>query len=363
MAEKVRVAIAGCGNVAKPYAQHITSYPHVELVGFFDLLPERAAAFAAEYGGTVYASLDELLADAAVDLVVNLTIHHAHAAVVRQCLEAGKHVHTEKPLALSSEEAAALVQLAEEKGLRLSSAPITFMGEAQQTAWKYIRDGKLGDVRVIYAEVNHGRIEAWHPNPEPFYQVGALWDVGVYPLTLMTTFFGPVTAVTGVGRVVYPDRVTNEGRPFHISTPDFVVTMLEFAGGQIARLTTNFYIRNTKQGGSLEFHGDAGSLYLQDFQNFGAAVEFAPYGADPLAPVPPVREPFPGIEFGRGVDDLATAIQEGRPQRATGKHAAHVIDILCSIERSLQEGRRVEVTSTFTPPQPMEWAEAAVVGA
>ncbi|MHB9022753.1 MAG: Gfo/Idh/MocA family protein [Armatimonadota bacterium] len=360
MADKVRVAIAGCGNVAKPYANHIKSYPHVELVGFFDLLPERAAAFVAEHGGKVYSSLEALLADASVDLVVNLTIHHAHAEVVRKCLEAGKHVHTEKPLALSSEEAAALVQLAEDNGLRLSSAPITFMGEAQQTAWKYIRDGKLGPVRVIYAEVNHGRIEGWHPNPEPFYQVGALWDVGVYPLTLMTTFFGPVIGVTAVGRVVYPDRVTTEGRPFHIDTPDFVVTVLEFAGGQMARLTTNFYIRNTKQGGSLEFHGDAGSLYLENFQSFGAAVEYAQYGADPLAPVELVREPFQGIEFGRGVDELATAILENRPQRATGKHAAHVIDILDSISRSLKEGRRVEVTSTFTPPQPMEWAEEAV---
>ena len=162
-------------------------------------------------------------------------------------LNAGKHVHSEKPLAMTYAEAKALVDLAQAKGLRLSCSPITFMGEAQQTAWKAIREGRLGPVRVVYAEANHGRIESWHPNPEPFYQVGALFDVGVYLLTLVTTMFGPARRATAYATVLYPDRVTKEGRPFHIATPDWVVAAVELANGTVVRLTTNFYVERPGQ--------------------------------------------------------------------------------------------------------------------
>src|SRR6185295_11959721 len=116
-----------------------------------------------KFGCRAYPSMEALLADERVELVVNLTIHHAHAATTRLCLEAGKHVHSEKPMALTYEDARGLVELARQKGLRLGCSPFTYMGEAQQTAWKAIREGKLGTVRVAYAEVNWGRIESWHP--------------------------------------------------------------------------------------------------------------------------------------------------------------------------------------------------------
>src|SRR5688572_19173201 len=137
--QKLRIAIAGCGNIAGPYAKTMQPYEQIELLGAVDIDPQRARDFVATYGGQAYESLDELLADDAVDAVVNLTIHHAHPAVITQCLNAGKHVHCEKPLAMTYEEAKQLVELAEATGLRLSCSPITFMGEAQQTAWKVIR--------------------------------------------------------------------------------------------------------------------------------------------------------------------------------------------------------------------------------
>ncbi len=352
----IRVAIVGCGNISNRYAERIKTYANCELVGFSDLDPARAQAFAAQFGGRAYASLEELLADAAVDLVVNLTIHHAHYAVNKQCLLAGKHVHSEKPLALSYAEAKELVELADARGLRLSSAPITYMGEAQQTAWRLLRDGKAGCVRLAYAEINHGRIEDWHPNPEPFYAVGVLWDVGVYPLTLLTTMFGPVRKVTAAGKLIHPDRVTKEGRKFSITTPDFVTAMLEFEEGLTARLTANFYVRGGKQGGGIELNGDLGSIYLGDFQGFGAAVEFAPYGK-PYEPVPYLKPPFAGIEFARAVEEMAKAMQAGRPQPSTGGQAAHIVEILEAIETSMKQGGAVPVASNFTRPGPMEWAQ------
>jgi predicted dehydrogenase len=354
-AQPLRVGIVGCGNIAGPYAKSLAPHSQIEFLGATDIDPARAQALVAEYGGVAYPTLDDMLADDRLDLVINLTIHHAHPAVITQCLRAGKHVHSEKPLALTYPEAQQLVALAEAKGLRLSCAPITYMGEAQQTTWKAIRDGILGPVRVVYCEVNWGRIESWHPNPGPFYQVGALFDVGVYPLTLVTTFFGPARRVTAFGTVLHPDRVTKEGIPFHIDTPDWVVAAVELANGTVVRLTANFYVGNQCKQKGLEFHGDLGSLHLGSFQDFHASVETAPYRGE-YTPLPYVREPYQGIEWGRAVVEMAEAIEEGRPQRATGAQAAHVVEILSAIQQSYTEGRPVAITSDFTPPSPMPWA-------
>ena len=354
--DKLRIGVVGCGNIAGPYAKTLQPYEEIELVGASDVDPQRARDFAATHGGQAYETLDDLLADDRIDVVVNLTIHHAHPAVITQCLNAGKHVHSEKPLAMSYAEAKQLVDLAEAKGLRLSCAPITYMGEAQQTVWKAIREGRTGPVRVAYAEVNWGRIESWHPAPGPFYQVGALFDVGVYPLTLLTTIFGPARRALGYGRVLHPDRVTKEGVPFHIDTPDFMMAAVELANGTLVRLTTNFYVgHHTKQKG-IEFHGDLGSLYIDSWQNFHAKVEWSEFGKS-FEPIPYVKEPYQGTEWGRAVVEMHDAIREDRPQRATGAQAAHVVEILEAITRSSQQGGPVEITSDFTPPTPMEWGQ------
>ncbi len=228
------------------------------------------------------------------------------------------------------------------------------MGEAQQTAWKLLRDGKCGTVRLVYAEANHGRIEDWHPNPEPFYDVGALWDVGGYPLTLATTFFGPVTQVSGHARFLHRDRVTSEGREFQLGTPDYHLALLDTTTGVRIRLSTNFYVSGGKQRGGFEIHGDGGSVFLEDFQGFNAGVEYAPYGED-YQPVDYIRTPYDGVEFASGVQDLAEAILEERPHRCQGSHAAHVVDIMEAITRSAETGESITLNSSFPQPEPMGW--------
>ena len=356
MNDKLKIAIVGCGNIAEPYARNLVTFPQLELVGMTDLDLPRAEALSAKHGGQVYPTYDALLADPAVDLVVNLTIHHAHYAVTKQALEAGKHVVSEKPLALTAEQARELVELADSRGLRLGGTPFTFMGEAQQTAMQMIRDGKLGKVRVAYAEVNWGRIETWHPAPAPFYDVGPLFDVGVYPLMFMTALFGPVRQVQSYGRVIYPDRVTKRGEPFTVTTPDFAVTMLEFADGTLGRLTTNFYVLNKASQQGMEFHGDAGSLTLSSWHEANGVLRFAEFAKE-YETVQPVKEPFPGVRWGLNVAEIADALAEGRPHRSTGEHAAHVTEILTAAAESMQTHRPVALQSTFTPPAPLDWAK------
>lgn len=349
------LAIVGCGNISRAYAQSIADHPQeLKLVGAFDLVRQRAEELTGRFGGQVYDSLDALLADAQVEVVVNLTIHQAHVEVITRSLEAGKHVHTEKPFALDPAEAKKLVALARKKKRRLSSAPITFLGEAQQMAWKLVREGKLGTVRVLYCEMNWGKIERWHPNPAPFYEVGAMYDVGVYPLTVLTTIFGPAQLVRGFGAVVAPDRTTKNGLAFHIDTPDWLCGMVNFESGPLLRITSSFYVGATKQEG-IEMHGDQGSLILSSAANFQASVLLRTNGE--WNQQPPVRPPFEGIDWSRGLLDLRHALAENRPHRASAEQAAHVIEIIAGIHRSARTGRPVPVRSRFDAPAPMDWAK------
>jgi predicted dehydrogenase len=259
-------------------------------------------------------------------------------------------------MALEASEARELVELARRRGVRLACSPATFLGEAQQTVGAIIAGGDLGTVRAVYADVNWGRIETWHPAPIPFYDVGVLVDVGVYPLTIATAFLGPAVAIEARGWDLLPDRVTTSGEPYRIGSPDLIIAMIELATGAVVRLTGSFYVgRPSGPQGLMEFHGDAGSLALSSFQDFDATVERGPAGGE-YETVTPLREPYRGIAWGRGVADLARAINEGRPQRVTGEHAAHVVDILSAARQSMLERRRISIDSAFQTPQLMDWA-------
>jgi predicted dehydrogenase len=352
----IKLGIIGAGNIAGPYLRDIPHYPELELAGIADILPARAEALAREHGTRAYPSVDALLADPAVEMVANLTVQHAHAAVTTSCLLAGKHVYSEKPLTTRYADAVGLVALARERGLRLACSPFTLMGEAQQTAWKWIRDGKLGQVRLAYADVNWGRIETWHPDPQGFYGVGPLFDVGVYPLSILTAIFGPARRVSAYGTVLWPERETRQGTRFRVAQPDFLVAAIELADGVVVRLTADFYVANksTRQVG-IEFHGDRGSLHLESWHMFNAKVAFAAFD-EPLEEVPLVREPPYGTPWGQGLWETATAIIAGRPHRFSGEMAAHTVEILEATAESARSGRPVAITSDFARPAPMEWA-------
>jgi predicted dehydrogenase len=350
----LNVAIVGCGNIAGRYAETIAAQPCLTLVGATDLDPERAAALTGRYGGVAHATLDELLADDAVDTVVNLTIATAHVAVSAAALEAGKHVHSEKPLALTYADAQHLVELAHRRGVRLSSAPATLLGEAQQTAWKLVRDGAIGRVRVVYAEANWDRLERWHPDPRGLYAAGPLADVGVYPLAIMTAMFGPARRVRAYATTVEPHRTHREGWTFELGAPDFAVAVLELEDDVVARLTANFYVPASKQRG-LELHGDGGSLYMPTWAEFDSRLELQPRGGE-YAIVQPVREPYQGTDWSRALVDLAEAIEQGRPHRASGEQAAHIVEVLEAAAQSAENGAAVDVRSTFERPAPFAWS-------
>ena len=355
--KKTRVAIIGCGNIAGPYSKDIRKQPSLEIAGFSDIDQARAQQFANEHGGKAYANLEEALGDPSIDVIVNLTIFQAHYEVVKAALMAGKHAYSEKPLALKADEALELVELAKSKNLKLGCAPITFLGEAQQTAMKMVREGKIGTPRVVYAEVNHGRIESWHPNPAPFYAVGPNLDVGVYPLALTTALFGRVKQLTAFARTLSPNRVTKDGTAFTVTSPDFYVVNLEFESSVLVRLTTNFYVSgSTNQGEGIEFHGDLGSLHLHSWFVANSKLEYADFGKAYEA-IPLIKETDQAIDWSRGLHDFCDAIQNGTQSRVTGDQAAHVVEILSATDESARTGQTVVLKSTFEIPAPMDFAK------
>jgi predicted dehydrogenase/sugar phosphate isomerase/epimerase len=353
----LRVAVVGCGNIAGQYGDALRRCPEIQIMGASDLEQSRAVDWVAKHGGRAYASLDEVLADPSVEAVVNLTIQQAHVEVVTRSLEAGKHVHSEKPLAPTYAEARKLVDLAAAKNLRLSCAPVTWMGEAQQTAWKLIRSHRIGTPRVAYATVDWGRIEQWHPNPKPFYAAGPVFDVAVYPISLLTAWFGPVKKVTAGGALLLRERWSKTGRPFYLETEDWAV--LEFASGLQARLTANFYVMNATQWqATLDFHGDDGSINTEWFAAT-APVRLCPNGGK-YQRLPLLREPLGTgrwyVDWASGVVELWRNLRAKEPHPTGGEHAAHVVEVMESVHLALREGRAITLTSTFPAPRPMDWA-------
>ena len=263
-------------------------------------------------------------------------------------------------MALSHAEAAELTALAHARGLRLGCSPSTFLGEAQQTAASIVHGGGLGTVRAIYADVNWGRIETWHPAPAPFYDVGVMVDVGLYPLTLVTSMLGPARSVRAWGwqliarahdprRASLPHREPGPGGGRHRTRQR-----------RRPAADDELLCGTARRGrwGSLEFHGDDGSLYLESFQAFDSALQVAPFGGT-FEDVPLVRPPYPGTAWARGVADMAAAIGEGRPHRASAELASHIVEILDGVAASRADaGTVIQMTSTFEAPPLMDWARS-----
>jgi predicted dehydrogenase len=181
--ESVKTGIIGCGNISSIYLKMTRTFPILEVVAVADLMMERAQARAAEYGIPRVVSVEEMLADPAIEMIINLTTPNAHSQVALAALGAGKSVYNEKPLAIRREDGQAMLRLAAEKGLRVGGAPDTFLGAGQQTCRKLIDDGVIGvPVAATAFMTCHGH-ESWHPDPEFYYQVGGgpMFDMG--PIT------------------------------------------------------------------------------------------------------------------------------------------------------------------------------------
>jgi len=347
----------GAGKISGIYLENGAIFDDLEVVACADLLVERAEEQAREYGVPKAYTPEELLADPEVEIVLNLTVPAVHAEVSLAALEAGKHVYTEKPLAVSREDGRKMLEVATERGLLTGCAPDTFLGGGLQTCRKVMDEGIIGEpVAATAVMMTHGP-EHWHPNSDFIYQPGAgpMFDMGPYYLTALATLLGPVRRVTGSARVTFPERqVTSQplaGTTITVNTPTHVAGVMDFEGGAVGTLVTSFDVWSAEHF-RIDVYGTEGTLSVPDPNTFGGPVRVWRSGGDAWTDVP-LTHPYTENSRGLGLADMAQALRSGRRHRATGELGGHVLDVIHAFLDSSEGGRHVEVASTFDRSEPL----------
>ncbi len=356
MGGPLRIGIVGVGNISRQYLAEFPKLPNLQLTAVADLDLDRARAVAEERGVRAL-DVDALLADPHVDAVLNLTIPAAHTEVALRALDAGNHVYGEKPLALATAEARPVLEQAAARGLRVGSAPDTVLGTGIQTARALLDEGRIGTpvaAAVTWTAPGH---ELWHPAPAFYYQPGGgpLFDMGPYYLTSLVTFFGPVVRVSGAvarssrERTVASGPLAGTAIPVDVDT--HVTAILEHAGGVVSTVTVSFEVWETRAP-LFEVYGTAGTIAVPDPNQFSGVACIATADDRAWREVPPAAG-YADAGRGVGLADLARAIETGRPHRASGELAFHVLEIMESVIRAGRSHEVVTLASTVERPAPV----------
>jgi predicted dehydrogenase len=352
----VRVGIVGCGAIAPAYLSTLAAFPELEVQACASRTRARAEALAARFGVGRVLDVAELVEDPAIDIVVNLTDVVAHAEVTLAAIRAGKSVYSEKPLASTLSEAAAILEAAGARSSMLACAPDTVLGGPLQECRALVERKALGEPIAAFASGMLRPVEHRRPDPEKPASVGPWKDLGPYALTAIVEMLGPVTSVRGTQRTVRPLRQVavgeGRGRQFLVEAPTLATAILELEGGAVATLV---YVGDA-WGSSLprlEIYGTEGTLRCPAPGGYGGHPELVVAGESEWGSVE-VRRPLSSSKphglLGIGVIDLVAALREGRRPRAAIDVAYHVVEVLDALERSDREARAVPVTSRFVLP-------------
>jgi predicted dehydrogenase len=353
--KQVGLGIIGCGKISQAYFDGAKTFEVLKMVGCADLNMEAAKA-KAEENGCQAMTVDELLANPDVDLVINLTIPAAHASVSQQVLHAGKHVYCEKPLTVELDEAKAVLNLAEEKGLLVGCAPDTFLGAGHQTCRKLIDENAIGRVVSGTANLMGRGPEGWHPNPGFYYLKGGgpVLDMAPYYLTALVNLIGPVKRVCAMTSKAHEERVAGceerKGEILPVEVSTHASATLEFHSGAIITAIFSFDVMKHDHS-PIELYGTEGSLKAPDPNTFGGPVS--------LYQVKQEESEWQDVELSHiyadnmrsiGAADMACSILTGRPYRASGQLAYHVLEIMHAFEASSQNKQFIEIESSVERP-------------
>lgn len=385
----MNIVIVGCGYVSDFYLQTLPNHPELTVCGVYDHDPIRLARFAKHNGLNAYRDLESVLEDRAVDIVVNLTNPRSHYEISKACLEAGKHVYSEKPLGMNLAEVRELTAISLATGVRIACAPCNLLSESAQTMWRHLREGRIGRVRLAYAELDDGMVHkaayrSWiseSGSPWPFkneFETGCTLEHADYYLTWLCAFFGPAKRITAFSSVQIPDKVAEVAAAD--MAPDFSVGCIEFENGVVARLTCGIIAPGDH---SIRIIGDDGVLTVSEAWDFGSPVRLRamPHGLPgriasrvereikrrspaflltrnlPLVRPARFKRPtaFP-MDFARGVAELGAAVRENRPCRLSPEFCLHVAELTLVLHNPELHERPYTVQSRFEPVEPMAWA-------
>jgi len=391
MAKAMRIGIVGCGFTADHYMISLSRFPELQIVGATDIVVDRAAGFCSWFKMKHYKDLAEMLADPGIEMVLNLTSSSSHYEVSKAALEAGKHLYSEKPLALEFSMAQELVDLAKAKGLGLTMAPCNLLSESAQTLWKALRKNEIGSVHVALAELDDGpfhlaQSHTWKADSGAPYDYREEFRVGVtaehagYHLSLLSAFFGPAKSVTAFSAVVWPDRPISDEERLTLTTPDFTVSCITFESGVVARLTCSLV---SPYNHMLKLVGDTGTLSIHEPWNYASPVyldrfSYFRYRAERylIAQEQPTLRNLVGkhprryppvakaslkqryaryrMVYARGVVDLVWAIQQQRQPTLSPNFCLHLTELALAMQKA--DPVPYQVKTKFAPVAPLDEA-------
>ena len=352
----VRVGVIGCGNISAAYLKAARGFPMLDIVALADVNPEATQARSAEFGIPAR-SVEDVLADPVIEVILNLTVPKAHVKVGLRAIAAGKHVHSEKPLGVTVAEARTLIEAAKLKGVRVGSAPDTFLGGAHQTARACLDEGMIGRPVGGTAFFMCPGHERWHPSPAFYYLAGGgpMLDMGPYYVTDLVNLLGPVASVSGVATRTRNERVIASaplaGTRIPVEVATHVAGVLTFVSGAAVSMTMSFDVARHKHV-PIEIYGEAGSLIVPDPNFFGGTIEVAT-AAEDWREVPTRHAYADGNYRILGLADMAQAIRSGRPHRASGDLAFHVLEVMEAFQRSSDAEAAVAIGSRPQRPASM----------
>lgn len=358
------IGIVGAGTISSKYIAGIRRFPQLEIVGCADADVDRAQAVEAAYGIRSFATVEELLASPEVAVVVNITTPLSHAAVSLAAIAAGKDVYVEKPLAATLDDAGRVLEAATAAGRLVGCAPDTSLGSAVQTARAAIDEGIVGEPIGAACFVPHTHPEEWHPDPRFLFQPGAgpLLDMGPYYVTALVTCLGPIAEVAGLARIGATPRVmTAPNRlveSFEAEVATHASAAIRFSSGVVGTMLMSFDVWH-EDFPHIEIYGSRGALRLPTPNDFDGEVTVRLNAEKKWRTVEPriaVSGPAGGDEQrlrGLGVADLVAA-RSGAPQRATGRLAYHVLEVLAAVTLSSDERRFIAIGSSVARPRPLD---------
>ncbi|MET1051652.1 MAG: Gfo/Idh/MocA family oxidoreductase [Mycetocola sp.] len=355
----VGIGIIGAGVISETYLENLTTFPDVVVHAVGDLYEDSAAKRAAQFGIEASGGVDAVLTHPDVEIVVNLTIPTAHVPIALDAVAAGKHVMSEKPFSLDRESGQRLLAAAADAGVRVGCAPDTFLGAGLQAAFRAIAEGQIGTPLTALTLMQSPGPESWHPNPAFLFQEGAgpLFDIGPYYLTALVQAFGSIARVAASGSTAHAQRTIGSGpkagETFDVTVPSHVGALLQFASGGSGQSIWSFDSALTRHG-FVEIAGTEGTLVLPDPNNFDGDLVIHRRGGEGSEVL---ASTVATSTRGTGVLELARAIREDRPHRASGELAFHVVDTMVSIAESAESGEFVTVASSApsVPPLPADW--------
>lgn len=371
-----RIAIVGTGFVADLYMRSLASFPGIKVVGAYDIVAANLERFCRYWGVEAAESLEQLVSDYTADLILNLTNPASHFEITKACLNAGKHVYSEKPLALNMADARELCELAAERSLILASAPCSLLGEAAQTLWQALRAGKIGKPYLVYAELDddfipqapYGKWRSESGAPWPYqdeFAVGCTLEHAGYYLTWLIAMFGSIVRVISATGELIPDKPVGDGLR---GAPDFSSASLYFESGTIARLTCSIIAPHDHR---LRVFGERGILEVERSWDNSSPVKLRRrytlrrrLVTSPIATrIRPKQPTHPkarrwgaaAMNFALGPAEILSAIRESRPSRLSSEFALHLTEAALAI----QQGEGTHIMTTRCPPvEPMSWARS-----